>query len=130
MAAKKPPLGQEIDAIWQMREAKRDLEAKAKKISAEIEAAEDSLLARLDEEKMDKATGSKATVSISKVDKGNILDWDELCKYVKKTGAFQVFQRRLSDPAVRELFTKGKNVPGVEIYTARKLNILTIKKES
>lgn len=119
-------LGSLIDGIWAEREVKRALEAKIKLQEELIATMETTLLERMDKEGVDKSTGKKATVSISSTVKGNIVDWDTLCKYVKKTDYFHLFHRRVADEAVREIFETKGSLPGVEPYTKRKVNIRTL----
>lgn len=117
------PIGAEIDALWALREKKRALDEQVKVIEDQISDASNALLERMDAEGTDKVTGKMATVSISDVMVGNCTDWDMLNAFVKKTGNFQLYQRRLSDPAVRELFEQKGNIPGVELFKKRKLNL-------
>jgi hypothetical protein len=41
-------------------------------------------------------------------------------------GYFHLLQKRVSEPAYRELLEKGKKVPGVQPFTARKLNLRSL----
>lgn len=125
--AKQPEtMGSLIDGIWAKREAKRALEAQVETISKEIAAMEATLIERLDKEGTDKATGKKASVSISQTQVANIIDFEAFAAYVKKTGYFHLFQRRATDTACRELWEQGKSIPGLEAFTKRKLNVRTV----
>lgn len=120
------PLGTEIDAIWQLREDKRAAEVAVKALEKQIEAAEEALLERLDKEGMPKGSGRFATVSIGESLNGNIENWPDFTAYLQKTGNFQLIQKRISDPAYRELLGMGQPIPGVKPFTKRKVNIRTI----
>lgn len=120
------PLGGQIDELHNLREQKRELEAKVTEIETRITAAQEALLERLEEDGVDKASGKKATVSISSSTVGNVTDWDALNKYIKKTGFFHLYQRRLSDPAVRELFEQKGSIPGVQPFTKKRLNLRSL----
>lgn len=127
MAGKRPAaMGPLIDGIWEKREHKRKLAAEIEKIEEEIAAMEEALLARMDQEGIDKSTGKKASVGVSEVISANIKDFDEFAAYVKKTGYFHLFQRRVSDVACRELFEKHGKIPGLEPFKKRKLNVRTL----
>lgn len=121
-------LGSLIDQLDTIRERKRKLSEQIKALDKEYAETEQLIKDRLDLEGMDKATGKKATVSLSEVVVANIVDFDALCKYVKKTGYFHLFQRRISDPAFRELASK-KPVPGLEAFTKVNLNLRSLKGE-
>lgn len=126
MSTRPAPLGSMIDALFDQREKKRALEADVKKVEEVIHAAEAAILERLDSEGLDKSTGKKATVSKTTVISTNIVDWDTFTKYVKRTGYFHLIQRRVSDPAVRELFETKGAVPGLEPFPKTKLNLRTL----
>lgn len=116
-------IGSMTDALVKLRERKRALESQVAEIEVEFAAIEEALMGRLAEEGLDKGTGKLGTVSISETLVGNVVDWDQVHAFIKKTGNFQLFQRRLSDPAFRELLEMGKKVPGIEQFTKKRLNL-------
>ena len=77
-------LGQLIDRLDDTREKKRKLNEEIKKLDAQYGELEEQIKERLAAEGMDKATGKKATVSLSEEVVANVKDWDALCAYVKK----------------------------------------------
>lgn len=119
-------IGTTIDDLWALREKKRLAEETVKDIEIQIAAATEVLFDTLDQQGLDKATGSKASVSISTAVSAQVEDWDALNAYVKKTGHFHLYQKRLSDVAYRELLEQGKKVPGVQPFSKRKLNLRTV----
>lgn len=127
-ATKQPSIGALIDRMDEIREKKRQLGEQEKLLTAEYDKTKLELIQRLESEGMDKATGKRASASISKVVVANIIDYEALTKYVKKTGHFHLFQRRISDPAFRELYelSKGKGVPGLEPFTKTDINLRSI----
>ena len=116
-------IGPTIDKLNALRESKRELEAKVKLIETEYGLLEAQLLEKFETEGTDKGTGKTATASVSSSVVGNVTDWEKFNAFVKKTGFFHLFQRRLSDAAVRELFEQGKSIPGCEPFTKRRLNL-------
>lgn len=64
------------------------------------------------------ASGKLARVSILTKQVPQVKDWDKFYAYVKKTGQFELLQRRLSDAAIRERWDNGAQVPGVEPFGA------------
>lgn len=127
MDIKVEPLGKLIDKLDALRDKKREAAEAAKVADAAYEALSQTLLERLQTEGMDKATGKKATISVSKSVVANIVDFDALTKFVKRTGYFHLFQRRISDPAFRELLESKGVVPGLEPFTKVKLNHSSLK---
>lgn len=118
-----PKLGEIIDRMFDKREAKRRLDEQVAKIEAEIKEDEELLMERMKAEATDKAAGKKASASITTGIVANVEDWAKLEAFVKKTGNFQLFQRRISDPAFRELMETKGAVPGITPFEKRKLNL-------
>ena len=117
------PLGLQIDALFKIREELRANQEIEKKIQARISEAELVLMETMEQQGVDKSTGKLATVSISETVTGNVTDWDAFWTYVYKNKFGHLLQRRISDVAIREIFETKRQVPGVEPFTKRKLNL-------
>ena len=126
VARLKGTTGAIIDQLWAAREEKRNLESQVKEVEQTIKEIEEMLMARLDAEGMDKATGKKASVSITTSVVADVQDWDLLYPYIAKNKFWHLLQKRVSDPSVRELWDAGKKVPGVLPFTRKKLNVRTV----
>lgn len=126
--SKTPPpetLGSMIDKLWSQREVKRELEAQVEDISAAIKLTEAAVLERLDEQGLEKANGSKAAISISTNIVADVEDWEAFWDYIIKNKYTHLIQKRVSDPAYRELLNMGKNISGVKPFSKRRLNLRT-----
>lgn len=121
-------IGSTIDAMWALREKKRKADLIVKGIEEEIAAQEIVVFDRLEKEGLKKADGTKASVSIGEATVASVTDWDALWPYIAKNKYFHLVQKRISDPAWRELMekNKGKGVPGTEAFTKRKLNLRSL----
>ena len=126
VTARMSTMGSTIDSLWAKREEKREAEAKIKVIESEIAVIEESLMERMDKEETAKSQGTKASVSITQAVVANVEDWAAFHAYVAKNKYFHLLQKRVSDPAVRELWDAGKKIPGVQPFTKRKLNIRSL----
>lgn len=120
------PIGTIVDSMFDLREQKRELETKIKLLDDKFNSEQELLMERLEAEKTDSAKGKKASVSITTGVVANVTDWSELERFVKRTGNFQLFQRRISDPAFRELMESKGKVPGIEPFTKKKVNLRTL----
>lgn len=49
-------------------------------------------------------------------------DWDKLYAHVKRTGNFELLQRRLNDGAVKERWENKAEVPGVGTFNVKKVS--------
>ena len=126
MDMKTPTIGSLIDKLHAVREKRRKLVEQDKPLAKEEEELKELVLATLAANDTDKASSKKATASISYVTVANVKDWDAFYAFVKKTGYFHLFQRRVTDTACRELWEQGKQIPGLQPFTKRKLNIRTV----
>lgn len=118
-----PSVGAVIDQLWACREEKRKLEADVKEVEVKIKDIEESLMERLGAEGLEKATGTKASVSITSSVSADVQDWDAFYPYIAKNKFWHLLQRRVSDPSYRELLEQGKKVPGVVPFTKKRINL-------
>lgn len=119
-------LGAVIDQLWAAREEKRKLEVQVKEIEHRILEIETQLMERMGAEGMDKATGKKASISITSSTVADVKDWDLLWPFIAKNKYWHLIQKRVSDPGIRELWESGKKVPGVLPFTKKRLNLRTV----
>ena len=127
MATKRPrPLGTLVDDLWQERERKRAAEAHVKTIDEVIEALQLELMERMEKEGLAQVKGASASISIGAAVTANVTDWDAFGAYIIKNKLLHVLQRRVSDPAYRELLEAGKKVPGTEAFVKKRLNIRSL----
>lgn len=124
--ARPKPLGAVVDLLWAEREAKREKEAEIKTIEGRIEVLETELLERLEAEGLDALKGSKASISVGSAVTAKVEDWDSFHAYIGKNKFWHLLQRRVSDPAYRELLDMGKKVPGVQPFVKKRLNIRSL----
>lgn len=127
---KKVTLGSSIDALWALREDKRTAEAAVKLIEEKIAALEAVVMENLEAEGIDASRGKAASVSITSVTSFSIDDFDAFAKYVARTKYFHLFQRRVSEVAVREVFELKGAVPGLAPFTKKKLNLRSLAAKS
>lgn len=118
--------GAVIDQLWTLRESKRAAEEEVKKFEGIIKEIEESLMTRLDAEGLDKATGRKASISISTSVVADVQDWEAFHTFIGKKKFFHLLQRRVSEPAYRELLDQGAKVPGVLPLSRKKLNLRSL----
>lgn len=115
--------GTTVDKLVGLRDKKRDLEASVKSLEGQIEDLQSQLLEEMEAAGVDKFSGKLGTVSISTNVVANVEDWDLLYPYIAKNKAWHLLQRRVSDPAYRELLEAGKKVPGVQPFSKKRLNL-------
>lgn len=124
---KEVTLGEQIDAIYDLKQEKKALEEQAEQIQRVIDAKELLLLDELDKQNTVKATGRRASVSVGETIVPQVEDWDTFYAFIKRHNAFELLQRRPSVEAWREhaLNRRDKTVPGTVPFTKRKVSIRT-----
>jgi hypothetical protein len=115
--------GATVDQLIKLREKKRDMEASVKSLEGQIEDMQSQLLEQMEASGTDKLSGKLGTASISTSVVANVEDWDALYPYIAKNKLWHLLQRRVSDPAYRELLDAGKKVPGVQPFNKKRLNL-------
>lgn len=121
-------IGTQIDQLWKLKEKKKVAESAVKEISAKIKEKEDSIFDTISKEKLEGAVGKLARCSIRKSTVGNIVDWNQFCKYMSRTKAWDMVQKRIALQAYRARLEDGKKVPGVEAFTKVSLSLTKLKK--
>lgn len=119
-------LGAATDKMWALREEKRKLAVEEKRIDGELKELETTIFGLMDAQDTRKAEGKKAGISIGEAVVANVEDWDALWPYIVKNKYFHLVQKRVSDPGMRELWEKGKTVPGVQPFTKRTLSVRSL----
>jgi len=120
-------IGSMIDNLDKIRDKKRGLDEQVKDLEAQYRELTEKILDRMASENMPKASGRRATVSRSETIVGQLEDWEALTKYISRTKNFQLFERRISAAAFRELFEKKGEVPGVKPFTKVTLKHTSLK---
>ena len=119
MAAAKPKapafpktFGACADLLYDVRRARLDAQKVVDELQARETALKEHLINNIPKSEGG-AIGRVAKVLITVKSSFKVEDWDKLYAYVKKTGSFELLQRRLSDAAIAERADAGKPVPGV-----------------
>ena len=107
-----------------LREEKRKIAEREKELNAAIADIDTQLFDYLDEQGVDRISSNGITLSISENVVPQVTDWNDVYNFVQQTGHFQLFERRMSSTAFRELlaYTDG-HIPGVQQFTKRTINM-------
>lgn len=129
---KPPPLkipkqvGAAVDLYYRVRECRRA----ADKLAAEIKKQETQLANHLiDTIPKSEASGVQGRIAravINKVSVPQVKDWDALWKYIHKSKAHDLLQRRLSAPAVEAREEDGEKVPGIGKFDVIKVSLTKV----
>jgi len=119
------PIGPQIDALFHLREKKREAEAAVSEIEGMISAKEQILQATMEAQGLDRAAGKFASAGITESVVPQVEDWVALYAFIRRNNAFELLERRCSAGAYREHAEQRRDhtVPGVVPFTKRKLSI-------
>jgi hypothetical protein len=122
-------LGAKIDLAYNLRAERlavqKEYDEKIEKMKAQETEVKEAIIAELRQQKMDKGSGEKCTASIMQNIIPQVTDWDRVYGWVKKTGAFEIFERRVSKSAFKERYEAGEGIPGID---AREIEDLSLTK--
>lgn len=100
------------------------------KLNKEVEALEklesticEHLINEVPKGESSGVAGKIARVSLTTKPVPQVTNWDEFYKYVKRTGSFDLLQKRLATKAVEDRWENKKAVPGVDKYNAIKISL-------
>ena len=108
VAAPTNAIGKKIDQIFDLRKKKAELEAAVKDVEGRIADLDSEVMELLEASGVEKTSTKNGTVSISSSVVAQVTDWDAFYAYIYKNKFGHLLQRRVSDPAWRELLERGK----------------------
>ena len=116
-------LGACADKLFELRNKRLAEQKKVDEIAAEESALKNHVIENLPKSEASGVAGKLARVTVVTKQIPQVKDWDAFYKYVKKTGSFDLMQKRLTDAAIKERWEAGKEVPGVEHFNAVSVSI-------
>ena len=116
-------LGACADRLFQVREQRLAIQKQVEQLAAEESAIKEHIINTLPKSEASGVAGRVARVSVVTKVVPQVKDWEAFHKYVKRTGSFELMQRRLADAAIKERWDAGKEVPGVEHFNAVTVSI-------
>ena len=116
-------LGACADKLFELRNKRLTEQKKVDEIAAEETALKNHIIENQPESEASGVAGKLARVTVVTKQVPQVKDWDAFYKYVKKTGSFDLMQKRLTDAAIKERWEAGKEVPGVEHFNAVSVSI-------
>lgn len=109
-------MGACADLLYQLRQKRLEMQKEVDKIAAEEAALKEHIINTLPKSEASGVAGKVARVTVVTKEVPQVEDWDSFYKYVKRTGAFDLMQRRLTEAAVKERWEAGEEIPGVKHF--------------
>lgn len=116
-------LGACADKLFELRAKRLAMQKEVDAVEAEEKAYKEHIINTLPKSEASGVAGKLARVTVVTKEVPQVKDWDAFYKFVKKTGQFDLLQRRLTDAAIKERWEHGKEIPGVEHFNAVSVSI-------
>lgn len=116
-------MGACADRLYELRNKRLEEQKVVDAIEAEEKALKEHIIQNLPKSEASGVAGKLARVTVVTKEVPQVEDWDTFYKYVKKTGQFDLMQRRLTDAAIKERWENGKEIPGVKHFQAVSVSI-------
>lgn len=116
-------LGACADKLYELRNKRLVMQKEVDAIEAEEKAYKEHIINTLPKSEASGVAGKFARVTVVKKTIPQVEDWDLFYKHVKKTGQFDLMQRRLTNAAIEERWEAGKEVPGVKHFDVLSVSI-------
>lgn len=118
--------GKAIDLLFKKRTARLKKQAELKKMTATEDALEAHIIGLLNPLQLASARGAQAQATITTRVVPTIEDDAKFFAYLKRTGQFDLLQKRLAVTAVRERWDDHAEVPGVGRFSERVLHLTKV----
>lgn len=116
-------LGACADRLYEIRQKRLEQQKIVDALRAEETELKQHIIDTLPKSEASGVAGARARVTITQKKVPQVKDWDAFYNHIKETGNFELLQRRVGDPAVRERWDNGESVPGVEHFNLISLSI-------
>ena len=116
-------LGACADRLFTVRQQRLEVQKQVDLLQSEESAIKEHIINTLPKSEASGVAGKLARVTVVTKQVPQVKDWDAFYKHVKKSGDFDLLQRRLTDSAIKERWEAGKEIPGVEHFNAVSVSI-------
>ncbi len=111
-----------IEAGIKLRDQRKELESKCAALGAEEKALKDFVLDTFDKADLREVKTKAGTARLAVKDVPQAEDWEKIYAHIKKTGEFDLLQKRLGERACQERWDAKVAIPGV-----KKFHVVTLK---
>lgn len=111
------------DELYERKTARLALDKQAEAAKKIETFLTEYIIDNLPRQEAEGVAGKKARVQRQPKEIPQVENWDQFYAHVKKTGSFELLQKRLGEGAVKERWANGKNVPGVGKHTTITLSV-------
>lgn len=111
-------LAQCADLLYETREARLALQKDVDALEDQEKQLREHIINNLPKSQATGVAGKVARATIVMKIVPQVQDWDKFYAHIKKTGDFELMQKRIGTKAIEERWENKKKVPGVEPFNA------------
>lgn len=115
--------GECADLLYEVKGKRLAMQKQVEVLEENEKALKDHIIQTLPKSNASGISGKVARVSVYSEDIPQVEDWDAFYAFVKKNDAFELLQRRVATTAVTERLEANQKIPGVKIFTAKKVSL-------
>lgn len=123
-------IGDLIDLGWAIKMERMVLENEAAKLKQAENFMKNFLLKSFGKEKIGQSVGTKGKANLHPKSIPQAKDWRKVQAWIKKTGRFDIMQRRLNEKAVNDTFEAKQTIPGIEFFKMTAISFTPLKGKS
>jgi hypothetical protein len=116
-------LSEAADKLYETKTKRLALQKQVDELKHEEKELTDFLVNNLSKADTTGVSGKTATAKVVTKDIPIVTDWDAFYNYVHANRAFELLQRRLGSPAVKERWESGETIAGVGTFTDVSISI-------
>lgn len=114
-------LGACIDLLYKLKQERLAHQKEADAVRSTMAKLGDHLLETFSKDELRGGRGKIASCVVDRKEVPNIENPAKLFAHIKKTGDFDLLQRRLNDGAIKDRWERGKTVPGIGKFSVVKV---------
>lgn len=116
-------MGQLADDYSAARDFRLAEAKKVKKLEEAEKALKTSLISAMAMAEIKAIGGQVVTITLKEKDEPTVINWEDVYGFIKEHDAFDLLQKRLSNPAVVLRWEDAIEIPGISTYPVQKLSI-------
>lgn len=116
-------LAEKVDLYYSTRQRRLELQHEVDDLQAEETKLKNELIDSISKSDATGVAGKLARITVVTKPKPQVKDWDAFFTYVRRRGAWDLIQRRISEAAVKERWADNKVIPGVEVFNVVDLSV-------
>lgn len=119
----------QIDNWFRLERKRLDLQSQADDLREQAKEMQKEFSSVMKEQRILKFEATSCIVELNEqYDVPTVRSWELFYDHILRNNAFELLQKRISAPAVREHWEAGEHIPGVDKYPVDKIKVQAISR--